>query len=374
MNFVFSDSHSVDGLDFRRLMILANSVTFVNRPSIALEDNYFTVGVHSNVTEIVHMFEGTSFKVSVETPPDSMFNSKFYKKYFEVDSQNHDFINIIIEGIENGFIDDVRFQNPIDPNNEYSNFKVWILKNKDELKNYDYASVQRPDEVFTVANKEEALFAFKMLLAEESMRCTSVLHVCNNIGSSPLTYSPYLNRLLTQRITDSKYTGQNIISRTLGIKLIEGLIPDDVLARLSIEELLTFREDTKDYYRAWMTELKKLEADLINEKFGFSDIEIQRFIESKVEPELLKLKNEIRKIRDDRFKDIMKVIKNTSMSLITGGTLSALGIEGAVVGFILGHLKTPQLTDEIIDASVKLKQAEKFNNYTYLLKVEEMIS
>lgn len=117
---------------------------------------------------------------------------------------------------------------------------------------------------------------------------------------------------------------------------------------------------------------KKLEADLINEKFGFTDLEIQLFIDSKIEPELLKLKNEIKKIRDDRFKDIMKVVKNTTISLITGGTLSTLGLPAAVIGFILGHVKTPQLTDEIIDANVKLKQAKEMNNYTYLLKIEEL--
>lgn len=71
-----------------------------------------------------------------------------------------------------------------------------------------------------------------------------------------MVYSPYLNRLLTQRITNNFYTGKNSVSRTLGIKLIEGLIPDAALARLSIEELLTFREDTKGYYDAWITEVK----------------------------------------------------------------------------------------------------------------------
>lgn len=373
MDFVFADSHSIDALSFRRLLILANSVAFVNRPSIALEDNYYTVGVHSNVTEVVPMFEGTPIKISVETPPDSVFNSSFYKKYFESDLQNQEFIKIITEGVEKGFIHDVRFKENPEITNEFSDFRNWIVANKEELQNVDYFSIQRPDEVFEINNKEEAIFAFKMLLAEKSMKCTSVLHVCNNLSSSPLVYSPYLNRLLTQRITNNIYTGKNSISRTLGIKIIEGLIPDDALARISIEELLTFREDTKGYYDAWMTEVKKLEADLINEKFGFSDLEIQLFIDSKIEPELLKLKKEIKKIRDDRFKDIMKVVKNTTISLITGGTLSTLGLPAAVIGFILGHLKTPQLTDEIIDANVKLKQANEMNNYTYLLKIEEIL-
>jgi len=373
MDFVFADNHSISALNFRRLMILSNSVAFVNRPSIALEDNYYTLGVHSNVTEVVPMFQGTPIKISVETPPDSIFNSSFYKKYFESDLQNIEFINIVLEAVEKGFISDVRFKESQEIKNEFSDYKKWIIVNRDLLQNLDYSTVQRPDEVFEINRKEEAIFAFKMLLAEESMKCTSVLHVCNNIGSSPLVYNPYLNRLLSQRITNNIYTGKNAISRTLGIKLIEGLIPDAALARLSIEQILTFREDTKGYYEAWMTEVKKLEADLIGDKFGFSDLEIQLFIESKIEPELLKLKNEIQKIRDDRFKDIMKVVKNTTISLITGGTLSTIGLPAAVIGFVLGHVKTPQLTDEIIDANVKLKQAKDFNNYTYLFKIQELI-
>ena len=81
MDFVFADNHSISALNFRRLMILSNSVAFVNRPSIALEDNYYTLGVHSNVTEVVPMFQGTPIKISVETPPDSIFNySLFFMK------------------------------------------------------------------------------------------------------------------------------------------------------------------------------------------------------------------------------------------------------------------------------------------------------
>ncbi len=373
MDFVYADSHSIDRLTFRRLLILANSVAFVNKPSISLEENYFTVGVRSNVTDIVPLFEGTTIKISVETPPDSNFNSNFYKKYFERDLQNQEFVRTVLEGVVNDFIHDVRFKENPEIKNDFSDFKKWIIQNKDELQNIDYNSIQPIGETFEITNKNEAIFSFKMLLSEQSMQCTSVLTVCNNTSSSPLVQNPYLNRLLSQRINNNIYTGKKSISRILGIKLIEGLIPDAALAKLSIEELLSFRRDTKGYYDAWMSEVRKLEANLINEKFGFNNIEIQLYIDSTIEPELLKLKKEIKKIRDDRFKDVMKVIKNTSISLITGGTLSTIGLPAAVIGFIMGHLKTPQLTDEIIDANIKLKQTKQMSNYTYLLKVQELI-
>jgi|SRR5688572_20433548 len=127
MDFVFADSHSIDALSFRRLLILANSVAFVNRPSIELEDNYYTMGVHSNVTEVVPMFQGTPISITVETPPDSVFNSNFYKKYFESDLKNADFVRIILEGVEKGFIRDVRFKDEREKKMNFRTSKIGSL-------------------------------------------------------------------------------------------------------------------------------------------------------------------------------------------------------------------------------------------------------
>ncbi|HEY5370759.1 MAG TPA: hypothetical protein VIJ75_17370 [Hanamia sp.] len=67
----------------------------------------------------------------------------------------------------------------------------------------------------------------------------------------------------------------------------------------------------------------------------------------------------------------MKTVKNVVLSSIAFGTLSGLSIPGAILSFIGANIKTPQITDEIIDAHFALKDKKRSNGLTYLLKVKE---
>jgi hypothetical protein len=49
MKLTFSDSPKIDELTFKRLLLLSSELTFVERPSIQLADNYGTVGMPSGV-------------------------------------------------------------------------------------------------------------------------------------------------------------------------------------------------------------------------------------------------------------------------------------------------------------------------------------
>jgi hypothetical protein len=95
--------------------------------------------------------------------------------------------------------------------------------------------------------------------------------------------------------------------------------------------------------------------------------------DTEINPRLRELKNEIRRIKDDRFKNILKTIKNCVLSSIALGILSSISITGAFASFIGTNLKTPQLTDDIIDANFKLKDKKLSDGLTYLLKLQELL-
>ena len=85
MNLTFADAPSIDELTFKRLLLLGQEISFVDRPSIFLADNYGTVGVTSDMRMLIKEFEGSPIKLIVDEPPNNTFNSKFYEKYFEKD-------------------------------------------------------------------------------------------------------------------------------------------------------------------------------------------------------------------------------------------------------------------------------------------------
>jgi hypothetical protein len=176
------------------------------------------------------------------------------------------------------------------------------------------------------------------------------------------------------RLSTEIYTGAKHPSRNLGMKLFESMIPDEALINISIDDLLEFRLDTKVYYEAWTIEINKLEAKLKKDGFNFTNQDIQYLIDTDINPRLFELKNEIRKIRDERFSNIIKLIKNNTISLIVGGSLTAINLSTAILGFITTNLKTPGLTDDIIDKQFKLRDIKQSNGLTYLLKLNELIN
>ena len=138
------------------------------------------------------------------------------------------------------------------------------------------------------------------------------------------------------------------------------------------QDLLIFREQTKDYFDNWTVEVNKLETSLFGNDLSITDQDIIRLFDTDINPRLRELKNEIRRIKDERYSNILKTIKNTVISGLAFGSLSSLSITGAIASFIGANLKTPKFTDDIIDANLKLKDKKLTDGLTYLLKLQEL--
>ncbi|HTF17318.1 MAG TPA: hypothetical protein VK658_04550 [Chryseolinea sp.] len=303
MELVFSDSPEIDELTFKRLLLLADKLVFVDRPSIMLADNFFTVGMPSGLSTLIDEFKGTPVELVVDEPPNSTFNSDFYKKYFEIDLKTPDFLDTIFDGIQNNWIYDHHF----DPKSnsatgEFKDFKNWILINRNEIKNSDLINYQRPDQLFKITSSEEAMFAFRILAAEQSLRVTSVIEVSNRHTSNPTSINPYLNRLILARLNNEAYIGKPMKSRQLGLKLLDCIVPDEALLQINWLDILSFRNLAKDYFQAWSIELRKIEATLFSNVDTITNQDIMTLVDSDINPRLQELKTEITKIRDERFK------------------------------------------------------------------------
>lgn len=374
MKLVFSDSPNIDELTFKRLLLLGNEIAFVERPSIQFIKDLGTVGMPSGIRGLLPMFENSVVRLRVEEPPTTVFSSGFYQQYFKTDIANPEFISTVIEGIRDRWF----FSHFFDTENnrataEFKDFHTWVLNNQKEISETDLNSVDLTGFHFEINSKENAYQAVKMILSEESLRVTSVTHISNKISSNPTSINPYLDRLINLRLSSEIYTGKSHNSKSLGMKLFQSMIPDEALLKIPVEEILSFREDTKQYYEAWSIEINKLEAQLSKDGFALNDKDIQNIIDTQINPRLFELKNEIRRVRDKKFADILKVVKNNVIAIIAGGSLTAINLPAAILGFITTNLKTPKLTDDIIDNQFKLKDIQESNGLTYLLKLNEVL-
>lgn len=375
MKLVFSDSPTIDELTLGKLMLVGTELTFVERPSIRLDENYGTVAVPSNLTQLAKQFSGSPVTIKIGEPPTSVFASNFYKEYFLKDFINPSFIDTVIDGIEHKFIFHWSIY-PKENRNEgqFKDYRKWIIDNRNKLKEVDYASLKMPEEVFKVTNEEEAIYSFKTILSEQSLRVTSVLTICEENKANPISISPFLNKLISQRLANSIYTGRTVKTQQLGFHLMESFIPDEALSHMTFDDIIKFREKTKAYYDAWEIEIIKLESQLIQKGIEMNNKEIQFLIDQEINPKLFELKREIEKIRDDMFATILKVIKNMAISVVAGGTLSGLGIHAAIAAFIATVIKTktPKITDKMVDTYFKSNSLKKDSGLTYLLKINQL--
>jgi hypothetical protein len=372
MKLTFADSPGISEHDLKKLLLVSNELAFFDWPSINLAGTFGSVGVKSPLGHFRKEFDGSPVKLIVDEPPNSNFNSVFYHKYFEKDLESIEFKATILKGIEKGLIHDHRFTDEQNLNRgEFQDYKSWVLNNKSEILNTNLYDLEIPEGGFEITNKHQALFAFRLMASSKSMAVTSTLFICNKYNSSPVSVNPILNELISLRITDEIYNGAETKSRQLGLKLMDCLIPDEALTQIPWQDILVFREKTKEYFEAWDIELKKIEATLFRESPSLTDSDILNLVDSDLNPRLFELKREIEKIKEDRYKNILKAVKNVILSGISLGTLSGLSITGAILSFLGANIKTPQITDEIIDAHFSIKDRQRSNGLTYLLKIQE---
>ncbi len=374
MKFTFADSPYVDDLTFKKLLLLGTDLVFMDRASVKLEEYLGTVGAYSPFRNYIKEFDGSPIKLSVEDLPAGYPVNNYYSQYFEKDLDNPEFINILFEGIENGMITSYHFdQTKTKAIGEFKDYKRWLLSNKEEISRTNLLEINTPNG-FEISNKHEAFYAFKFIVLCQSILVSSVLYTCNKYENSPICISPTLNKLISIRLSSSIYSGKTIINKQLGLKLMDCLIPDEALLQIQWQDILVFREKTKEYYNAWQVEIKKIEATLFKESQFISYSEALSLFDSEINPRLLELKNEIRRIRDDMYKSIFKTAKNALLSsCVTLGTLSPLSITGAILSFIAMNLKSPKITDDIIDTHFQLKDKELSHGLTYLLKIEKFV-
>lgn len=373
MNLVFSDSSSIDGLTLKKMMLVADNLIFVDRPSIQFQENVGTVGVKSNIRGFEERLSNEVLTIKTVEPSNSIFSSEFYHKYFEIDQNNIDFRKNVISEIISGWNNYFLINSKANGSSilEQKSLGEWIKKNQNFIIDYDLSSLSEvePKDYFNLNTKEDILRAFRTILWERSLLTTSILHSCNIENANPISISPYIDNSIKIRLSDSNYIGDIRSARSLGKKIIEMFISDEALNKMEFNEILNFRKETNDIFKSYITEINKIEANLYKENEKIDALYIRDAI---INPELDRIRKELIKARDNRFKKFAHIINNGFFSTIAAGTLSFVSLPAAIVGFVSTHLKSPKLTQEIIDEHFKIRELKKDSNFTYLLKLKRL--
>jgi hypothetical protein len=207
------------------------------------------------------------------------------------------------------------------------------------------------------------------MLIEASIKVTSAIVLAEETNSIPVSEDPYIAHLIGLRVSDSAYVGgTSKLAPYIGMDIAKSVIPDEALNKLKITQILEYREKAKDAYKAWVTEVNKVSAEIGNIEGNISPDEISKIIATDFAPRIIEYRNEMSAIRDDLFADVMKKVATWEVPSLSLAYISSLGIAGSLALFATAL--APAIPD-VIDYFKDKKDIDRRNAMSFLIKLSK---
>lgn len=353
---------------FKRLLLLADEIAFMDRPSITF-GTHGTVGYASefrkfNTTE-------APIKFSVHAPPSGPVNN-LYARYLEADLENPQFVRTVIDGLKV----DSTFQNRlIQLNGNYG----WgtgqqilnALLQDTSLYDAKFPITADPRLLYVPDSSEGRKHTLAALLTEASIHVSNAMVTAEESQLRPVSDDPYFCNLLALRSSQFSYVHQQApLASILGLAVAEAVIPDEALSTLTFKDLFEFRRSAKDSYEAWSIEVDRISLRLLDVPPERVNAEAAKIIISEIRPRVLQLRNDMTSARDKMFGDLLKKVAKWEMPTLSIAYLASLSLPVALAAF--ASSLTPVVPD-IVDYFVKRREIGRQNSLAYLVGISKLI-
>ena len=356
--------------DFKRLLLLATDLTFTDRPSVTFK-NWGTVGADSPMRRVDS--SGAPVTISVEAPPSGPA-ALGYEQYIQADLANPAFRETFLAGFEgdSGFAG--RF---LQFKANYGGItgdevRQRIISDRELRMIDDLGQFAPTASLYAVGTPEERRNTLYLLLVHASIAVTSALTVAARIGASPITENSTLARLLSLRVTDKAYIGDRAaISTWLAAAVVNSVVPDEVVQRVSIEDLLKYRERTRESYAEFLKEIDRLSVVLDAADVGSALTSIPDFITAEISPRVKSYRDDLAGARDALFADLLKDVVKWELPTVSLAYLATGTFGAAVTAFLAG---VRAAAPAMIDYVKSRREIERKNSFAYLLGVQPATS
>ncbi|MEK7759204.1 MAG: hypothetical protein AAB304_06340 [Pseudomonadota bacterium] len=366
MKLLYSGEEFCDQPVLKRLLVVAEEIHFMDRPSVTFK-NWGTVGHDSYARRID--WSGSPVLIDVFKPPSGPAHG-LYGPYIEADINNPLFEQIVLEGF---CASDEFARKFIQFGANYGNgtgeeIAISLRQDHDLLSGKFDLEMDGPN-LFDVTTPERRKQTFKTILIEASIKVTSAIVLAEETNSIPVSDDPYIARLIGLRVSDSAYVGgTSKFAPYIGLDIAKSVIPDEALNNLKITQILDYREKTKDAYKAWITEVNKVSAEIGNIEGSISPDEISRIIATDFAPRIIEYKNEMSAVRDDLFADVMKKVATWEVPSLSLAYISSIGMAGSLALFAAAL--APAIPD-VIDYFKDKKDVDRRNAMSFLIKLSK---
>lgn len=367
MKLLFMGANNCNRITFKRLLIIADKIAFISRPSIGFE-NWGTIGADSSYSKYIPRFRDKPVKIGVITLSSGQVKDldSLYLNYILSDLNNPQFRHLLIKGI----ISNEKFSRKlINPNGSYGKLKgsdvISNIAECQELYSLQINELKLEGTPYNFQDKASQRDTLKMLIAEASIHLTNSMIASLDSDFIPVADDPVFPRLLASRLVEQKYQdGISTIAPLLGLEITKTIIPEEILQKIDIDAILEYRERTEDAYKAWATELNSLSAEI--DKLPTNEIsnEIPRLIAKKVSPRLIEYHNEMKTVRDKLFGNMIKTVTEWEFATLSVSYLSGLNWSEIIIAFI-GALM-PAIPG-LVDYFQEKRDIQRRNSFAYMI-------
>lgn len=376
----------------KRLIALADEIGFIDRPSVTFnrpmlsvketlssglppstDGSWGTVGFPSIAHRLVNAFKGKPVGLAICTPPSGPARG-IYREYIEADLVNLNLRRIVLEGLQ---ADDCFANKLIGLDANYGSCTgrevVAAIGRDPSLATIEFKDLllsARPYQIDDPASIRESV---KMIVVEASIQLTNAMLFSLRDEIVPVTDDRFFEALLAMRLSDKKYVGETpVVAPLLGLEVIKSVIPDDVLEKLKLTDILDYREEAKSAHAAWSSEIARLAATLDDVSPEDWDREIPRLIAREVSPQLVEYRHAMEGARDKLFGDLIKSVTHWRVPVITIGALNYFSPHQALSAFAtLSGVALTSALPAVVDAVVSRRGVRRKHAVSYLVGIAD---
>lgn len=347
----------------KRLLVVAQEITFIDRPSVKLSETSGTVGTATEARSIAPLDPKYGIVISAHAPYDKAV--PMYQQYLQRDWQSAAFRRAVLRGLN----DPVFAGRLLALDGNYGDATGQQIRDAlladPALRAPDLPAINHST-MFKIDTPEGRIETLGSLVSEASIMVSGALVGASDTGCAPITDDETLAALFAARCAEVPGDGgQSAALAVLGDEIARSVLPDWVLAQLSIPDILDYRAKTKDAYAAWLADLDALVISLEEVKAENYQEEAKKLIRSKVNPKITEYKRAMASVRDGMFGGLVSSAPSWAVPAVVVAYLV-----GGPVAALIGGLAQAGLTAGVTYYNGKRK-AGRDHAVSYLLRLVE---
>jgi hypothetical protein len=348
------------------LLVLANEIGFSDRPSIRFDNASGNVGVRTPFRSFPEV--PNPLHLVIHEPPTGPIED-IYGPFVAADSKNHRIRRIFLEGLANNQTFQERY---VSTGAKYGDFTggqiVAALCTDETLLDADLGDVRGFEDAFDMSTTKGRRDTLRVLLADASIHVTTAVLGAEEHGLVPVTDDPFLARLIALRIGEDESRIEPTVV-DVGYELVRAVVPDEVLGRLDIPDLLKFRAKTADIYTSWGQEVERLRAILDEPSTEALPDRVRKLVVADVVPKMNALRVELSSMRDSLFGDVIKSAVDWKLPALAIALFHHDPLLASALAVLGGAASAG--VKAAVDRSVKRRDIVRKNGFAYLVQLQQ---